>query len=621
MRKLYLSAAFILLLGIGANAQTKRYVKPGGTGDGSTWAAAAGNLQTMINASAVNDEVWVAAGTYLPTEKIDASGGVRDVSFILKAGVKIYGGLAEGAIDLIGRDFVVNSSILSGDLGASGKAYHVVVSKGSSNNAVLDGFTIQDGLGDANASLMGIAKNQGAAINISNEETSVLFKNLMIRNNVTSATNNGGAGVYLKLNNASNCTFENVVFDTNESVSASGGGIYFTNTTGNPILTILNSKMLTNKGTGGAAVYILGNANNVPQLRIFNSIFSENYATNTSTTAGAVYCGTNTNTVIVNATFYKNYSVNGGVSFNNSSGVSLSIYNTLFNANRKGISESTLPVDIRYIAGATLDLRSNLFQVTPIEGTSPAFKNTVDPNPTNLFLSTTTTDVNFLKLVEGAATEKGDNQYIATYTISSDLAGETRIKHTNVDLGAYEYQGTLPVTLISFSAKKSNTNVQLQWKLASEFSNEKFVVEHSPDLVNFKKLTEVLSKGDTQNELVYNFTDHTPIAGNNYYRLSQVDRDGTSKVLGVEVVKFDFSKVDVTIYPNPAQDFIKLKANNFEGSVNIKLVSLLGQTLMSKRFNSVNEVLLDVRNINAGNYILIVKNHKDSLTDRLTIVK
>ncbi|MFN0293895.1 hypothetical protein [Pedobacter helvus] len=322
MRKLYLLAAFLLSLGIGANAQTKRYVKPGGTGDGSTWAAASGNLQAMINASAVNDEVWVSAGTYVPTEKIDVSGGVRDVSFILKAGVKIYGGLLDGATDLVNRDFTANESILSGDLGANGKAYHVVVSKNSSNNVVLDGFTIQDGLGDVNASVAGIAKNQGAAINISNEETSVLFKNLMIKNNVTSATNNGGAGVYLKLNNASNCTFENVVFDTNESVSASGGGIYFTNTTGNPTLTILNSKMFTNKGTGGAAVYILGNVGNVPQLRIFNSIFAENYATNTSTTAGAVYCGTNTNTVIVNATFYKNYSVNGGVSFNNSSGVS-----------------------------------------------------------------------------------------------------------------------------------------------------------------------------------------------------------------------------------------------------------------------------------------------------------
>ena len=621
MRKLYLSAAFLLMLGIVANAQTKRYVKPGGTGDGSTWAAASGNLQTMINASAVNDEVWVAAGTYVPTEKIDASGGVRDVSFILKSGVKIYGGVAEGATDLIGRDFVANASILSGDLGASGKAYHVVVSKGSSNNTVLDGFTIQEGRGDLTTTLTGIARNQGAAINITNEQTKAVFRNLIIKNNTTSGTGNGGGAVFLSLQEASECVFEKTTFDTNESVSASGGGISFS-ALGTAKLTIKDSKVFSCKATGGAGIYSFGSAGNIAQLEVLNSIFSLNHGTNTSSTAGAIYVAAFSEATIVNSSFYNNISAFGAISFyNNGSTASINIYNSIFNGNRKSNSNAD-PADVKAKNLANLSLRYNLLQQDYVgySGVSTNYLIT-NPNPSNLFLSTTITDANFLKLVEGVATEKGSNNYAANYGLNTDLTGETRLKHNYVDLGAYEFQGTLPVVLEDFKAKKVNQTVQLNWKVASENNNDKFVIERSSDLVDFQKIRDVISKGDTQHDVTYSYTDYSPLKGNNYYRLSQADKDGTTKILGTEVVKFDFSGLEASFYPNPAKDFIKLNANNFEGSINIKLLSLLGQTLLSKRFGSVNEVLLDVRNINAGNYILIVENDKQILPIKTMIAR
>ena len=58
----------VLLLNNIIFSQTIRYVKPtvSGSGDGSSWANASNNLQSMINNSASNDQVWVAAGTYKP---------------------------------------------------------------------------------------------------------------------------------------------------------------------------------------------------------------------------------------------------------------------------------------------------------------------------------------------------------------------------------------------------------------------------------------------------------------------------------------------------------------------------------------------------------------------------
>lgn len=84
------SVAGLVLSSIVANA-TVRYVTSSGTGDGSSWAKASGDLQAMIDASSSGDEVWVKAGTYKPKQLIDAK-RKRSYSFILKSGVSLYGG-------------------------------------------------------------------------------------------------------------------------------------------------------------------------------------------------------------------------------------------------------------------------------------------------------------------------------------------------------------------------------------------------------------------------------------------------------------------------------------------------------------------------------------------------
>lgn len=69
------------------------YVKADGTGDGTSWANAAGNLQTAIDAAQAGDEIWVAQGEYVP-EKLIKSTKKTSKSFILKDGVSLYGGFA-----------------------------------------------------------------------------------------------------------------------------------------------------------------------------------------------------------------------------------------------------------------------------------------------------------------------------------------------------------------------------------------------------------------------------------------------------------------------------------------------------------------------------------------------
>ena len=117
-----------------------------GSGDGTSWSDAFTELRDalMIALCSTVTEIWVAEGIYTPTADTD-----RTATFRLQDSLAIYGGFDGTETTLGERDWAVNVTTLSGDLGVvdddSDNSYHVVTASGTNSSAVLDGFVIIKG--------------------------------------------------------------------------------------------------------------------------------------------------------------------------------------------------------------------------------------------------------------------------------------------------------------------------------------------------------------------------------------------------------------------------------------------------------------------------------------------
>jgi hypothetical protein len=106
----------------------------------------------------------------------------------------------------------------------------------------------------------------------------------------------------------------------------------------------------------------------------------------------------------------------------------------------------------------------------------------------------------------------------------------------------------LPVELISFDVNTlSGQTSKLQWQTAVEINNQGFDIERKCDTTLWQTLATVLPGNNGK----YIFIDHNPFQGINYYRLKQVDFDGTYTYSPIKSVYI--KKTNMEIYPNPVR--------------------------------------------------------------------
>lgn len=242
-----------------------------------------------------------------------------------------------------------------------------------------------------------------------------------------------------------------------------------------------------------------------------------------------------------------------------------------------------------------------------------------------------TTTVNFADVATGdlhvTGASNGDNNLAAAPItgITTDYDGTTRIA-TAVYIGADEGSIVLPVTLTSFNGYRDGKINKLQWITGSENNNKAFELQRSADGRNFSSIATIASKaegGNSNNAINYSYTDEAPLAGTNYYRLKQIDRDGqyrfTSTIITIKGSVTDFEITSV--YPNPSRDIINLaitsplsnKAYVSITDLNGKLVNQIPAMLAT----GDNNISLNISSLTAGTYIVTVRSGDQSKAIRV----
>ena len=91
----------------------------------------------------------------------------------------------------------------------------------------------------------------------------------------------------------------------------------------------------------------------------------------------------------------------------------------------------------------------------------------------------------------------------------------------------YDISSLVPVELSSFSASVTLNNVELNWTTATETNNFGFSVERRSEDSEFEEIGFVKGNGTSTLINSYSFIDSKPLSGVVYYRLKQIDLDGS----------------------------------------------------------------------------------------------
>jgi hypothetical protein len=173
-----------------------------------------------------------------------------------------------------------------------------------------------------------------------------------------------------------------------------------------------------------------------------------------------------------------------------------------------------------------------------------------------------------------------------------------------VDDISVENYGIVPVELTSFTFQTNDNCVILNWETATELNNQGFEVYRSTDNENWQMISYVEGKGTTSNPNSYSIADEPNQYGQLYYRLKQLDFDGTFKIYGPIEVEFTGS-IDYTLdqnYPNPFNPTTKISFTiPKEENVKIIVSNSLGQQV-AELLNSKLEAGRHELSFNAGNY-------------------
>lgn len=164
-------------------------------------------------------------------------------------------------------------------------------------------------------------------------------------------------------------------------------------------------------------------------------------------------------------------------------------------------------------------------------------------------------------------------RYNPATAITGQLYGPWRYMPGYLDGQGTHNNVPLPVELLYFSETCNGSLPELSWATASEQNSSHFAIERSADATVWEEIGQVAAAGTSQATHEYRFLDSDPLDGTiSYYRLVQVDMDGTANILPTAAhLSCGAAKGSLMVFPNPATDILHVQIGTMSSDVPIEL--------------------------------------------------
>lgn len=175
----------------------------------------------------------------------------------------------------------------------------------------------------------------------------------------------------------------------------------------------------------------------------------------------------------------------------------------------------------------------------------------------------------------------------------------------------------LPVKLLHFKAAVKFGRVELDWATAAEVNSSHYVVERSVDGITFNKIAQLTAAGTTQEMHQYNFSDPRPLNGWQYYRLKQVDVDGSFTYSPVIRLFYKHKQI-IKRFGNPVSNTLPIEVEFAGTQALLRIFDMSGRQVKTEQL-SAGPANIDMSLLKSGVYIVEVSTEAGS--EKIRIVK
>ncbi len=171
-------------------------------------------------------------------------------------------------------------------------------------------------------------------------------------------------------------------------------------------------------------------------------------------------------------------------------------------------------------------------------------------------------------------------------------------------------KATLPesVTLGKLEVRLEDWDAVVEWTTIVENNNALFRLYKSRDGVNYFKIADIEGAGFSDAPIDYQFVDEEPFQGTNYYKLIQVDYDGTFEQIGIRSFEY-YLGFQMTVHPNPTRGDVNISVwSESEGEARLRVFDASGRIQYSNtKVLQVGQNMIDLDIDEYGNGMYFIQ--------------